>query len=77
MSNRAYFHLALVILLVSSLRVAPATAQVTRLNVGYSAVSADQLPAWVAKDSGIFAKNGLEVQLIFFTGGTTAILALV
>jgi NitT/TauT family transport system substrate-binding protein len=49
----------------------------TRLNVGYSAASADQLPAWVAKDSGIFAKNGLDVQLIFFTGGTTAILALV
>jgi len=55
----------------------PASAQLTRLNVGYSAVSADQLPAWVAKDSGIFAKNGLDVQLIFFTGGTTAILALV
>jgi NitT/TauT family transport system substrate-binding protein len=54
-----------------------AMAQMTRLNVGYSAVSADQLPAWVAKDSGIFAKNGLDVDLIFFTGGTTAILALV
>jgi NitT/TauT family transport system substrate-binding protein len=49
----------------------------TKLNVGYSAVSADQLPAWVAKETGIFAKNGLDVQLIFFTGGTTAILALV
>jgi len=54
-----------------------APAQITRINVGYSAISADQLPAWVAKDSGIFAKNGLDVQLIFFTGGTTAILALV
>jgi len=54
-----------------------ASAQLTRLNVGYSAVSADQLPAWVAKDTGIFAKNGLDVQLIFFTGGSTAILALV
>jgi NitT/TauT family transport system substrate-binding protein len=54
-----------------------AVAQLTRLNVGYSAVSADQLPAWVAKDSGIFAKYGLDVQLIFFTGGSTAILALV
>ena len=53
------------------------SAQLTRLNVGYSAVSADQLPAWVAKETGIFAKNGLDVQLIFFTGGTTAILALV
>jgi NitT/TauT family transport system substrate-binding protein len=55
----------------------PASAQLTRLNVGYSAVSADQLPAWVAKETGIFARNGLDVQLIFFTGGTTAILALV
>jgi hypothetical protein len=31
-----------------------ASAQMTRINVGYSAISADQLPAWVAKDSGIF-----------------------
>jgi NitT/TauT family transport system substrate-binding protein len=54
-----------------------AFAQLTRLNVGYSAVSADQLPAWVAKETGIFAKNGFDVQVIFFTGGTTAILALV
>ena len=54
-----------------------ANAQLTRLNVGYSALSADQLPAWIAKDSGIFAQNGLDVQLIFFTGGSTAILALV
>ncbi len=52
-------------------------AQMTRLNVGYSAISADQLPACVAKETGIFAQNGLDVQLIFFTGGTTAILALV
>ncbi|MSP41551.1 MAG: ABC transporter substrate-binding protein [Deltaproteobacteria bacterium] len=57
--------------------VADTPAQMTRLNVGYSAVSADQLPAWVAKDAGIFAKYGLDVQLIYFTGGSTAILALV
>ena len=63
---------------VGQLSLVPmAPAQMTRINVGYSAISADQLPAWVAKDSGIFAKNGLDVQLIFFTGGTTAILALV
>ena len=53
------------------------SAQAIRVNVGYSAISADQLPAWVAKETGIFAKNGLDVPLIFFTGGTTAILALV
>jgi len=54
-----------------------ALAQMTKLNVGYSAISGDQLPAWVAKEAGIFEKNGLDVQLIFFTGGTTAVMALV
>src|SRR5437016_8328968 len=50
----------------------PVLAQLTRINVGYSAISGDALPAWVAKDAGIFEKNGLDVQLVFFTGGTTA-----
>jgi NitT/TauT family transport system substrate-binding protein len=54
-----------------------ALAQMTKLTVGYSAISGDQLPAWVAKESGIFEKNGLDVQLVFFTGGSTAVMALV
>src|SRR2546427_10910232 len=55
----------------------PVLAQLTRINVGYSAISGDALPAWVAKDTGIFEKNGLDVQLVFFIGGTTAVMALV
>src|SRR4030095_16833775 len=38
-----------------------ASAQMTRLNVGYSAISGDALPAWIAKDAGIFEKKGLNV----------------
>ena len=56
---------------------APAQAQMTRINVGYSAISGDALPAWIAKETGIFERNGLDVQLVFFTGGTTAVMALV
>jgi NitT/TauT family transport system substrate-binding protein len=52
-------------------------AQMTRISVAYSAISGDALPAWLAKDTGIFEKNGLDVQLVFFTGGTTAVMALV
>src|SRR6266403_3366676 len=55
----------------------PVLAQLTKINVGYSAISGDALPAWVAKDAGIFEKNGLDVQLVFFTGGTTAVVALI
>jgi NitT/TauT family transport system substrate-binding protein len=77
MRAKKTFYSLFSLLLLQLSPASKAQAQLTRLNVGYSAVSADQLPAWVAKDSGIFAKNGLDVQLIFFTGGTTAILALV
>ena len=52
-------------------------AQLIRINVGYSAISGDALPVWLAKDTGIFEKNGLDVQPVFFTGGTTAVMALV
>ena len=55
----------------------PVSAQLPRVHVGYSAISGDQLPLWVGKETGIFEKNGLDVQPIFFTGGSTAILALV
>ena len=61
--------------------VAPLTPvsaqQLTKLTVGFSAISFDQLPAWVGREAGIFAKNGLDVQLVYFTGGTTALMALV
>lgn len=53
-----------------------ASAQLTKLIVGYGSISSAQLPAWMAKETGIFAKNGLDVQLIFFKGSTTAVMAL-
>lgn len=48
-----------------------------KITVGYSAISFDQLPAWVAKETGLFTKNDLDAQLVYFTGGTTAVMALV
>ena len=54
-----------------------ACAQIAKLAIGYSGISADQLVIWVAKDTGIFAKNNLDVQPIYFTGGTTSVTALV
>ena len=55
----------------------PAAAQMTRVAIGYSGISADQLVIWVAKDTGIFAKNNLDAQPIYFTGGTTSVTAMV
>jgi len=53
-----------------------ASAQVTKMTVGYGAISAAQFPAWIAKEAGIFSKNGLDIQLVFFRGSTTAVMAL-
>ena len=49
----------------------------TKLTVGYGAVSADQLVLWVAKDMGIFTKNQIEAQLVFFVGGALSVTAMV
>lgn len=56
---------------------ASANAQLTKVAIGYSGISADQLVIWVAKDTGIFAKNNLDAQPIYFTGGTMSVTAMV
>jgi ABC-type nitrate/sulfonate/bicarbonate transport system substrate-binding protein len=41
-----------------------ASAQLARLSVAYTGVGPTHLPVWIAKETGIFAKNGLDVQII-------------
>jgi len=56
---------------------ANASAQLTRLNVGYVGVTSDNAAAFIARDTGIYARNGLDVQLVYFNSGTTAVTALI
>jgi NitT/TauT family transport system substrate-binding protein len=51
-------------------------AQLIKMTVGYGSTSTNHFPAWMAKESGIFRENGLDVQLVYFRGGTTAMMAL-
>ena len=53
-----------------------ASAQPTKITVGYTSIAAGHCPAWMAKESEIFRKNGLDVQLVYFRGGTTVVAAL-
>jgi ABC-type nitrate/sulfonate/bicarbonate transport system substrate-binding protein len=55
----------------------PGRAQLTKIAIAYSGMSADQLVIWVAKETGIFAKNNIDAQLIYFTGGTTSMMAMI
>jgi NitT/TauT family transport system substrate-binding protein len=61
-------------LLVSSF----ASAQdLKRIKIGYPAISYNQIHIWVAKDAGLFRKQGLDAEIIFFRGGQMATQALV
>jgi NitT/TauT family transport system substrate-binding protein len=58
--------------------IAPFTAhsQLTKIAVSYSADTPAYLPVFTAKETGIFSKNGLEVQLVRIAGAV-AVMALI
>ena len=74
MINRK-FHLALLVLLTFILPASHA-AGADKLRISYSAVNATQAFLWVAQDRGIFAKHGLEGELLYINSGTMNIAAL-
>ena len=55
--------------------VAPAGAEPIR--IAYSGVSASGTPVWLAKDEGIFAKHGLEADLVAVRSAPLQVTALV
>ena len=74
MISKSPFWLSAIIFLITAL---PAEAQLTKVTIGNNAISGNGLPAWVAKEAGIFRRNGLDVQIVYFRGGTITAMALV
>ncbi|MBI4529138.1 MAG: ABC transporter substrate-binding protein [Deltaproteobacteria bacterium] len=48
----------------------------SKLRIGYSAISATQVPLWAAEDRGLFKKYGIDAELIYLAGGSKIALAL-
>jgi len=67
----------LTIIIALSMWCAVASAQLSKLTIGNNTLSAAGLPAWMAKESGIFQKNGLDVQIVYFRGGTITTMSLI
>jgi NitT/TauT family transport system substrate-binding protein len=63
------------IILALALIVAPVRAEPIR--IAYSGVSASGTPVWLAKDEGIFAKHGLEADLVAVRSAPLQVTALV
>ena len=70
------FVLFLSLALVMSMNCSPAYAQ-ERLRVAYTVIAPTQATLWTAKELGLFAKNGLDVELVLLVGAPLAVTALV
>ncbi len=66
---------SLVIFLVL-LATEPSQAQ-EKVRVGWAAMTASHTPLWVAQDRGLFVKQGLVIEPIFFGAGPPAMQALI
>src|SRR5262249_53310828 len=75
--GRSFIRFASAFVFVASFVKSDAIAQLKKLNVGYVGVTSDNAAAFIARETGIFARNGLDVQLIYFNSGSTAVTALI
>src|SRR5712691_10969416 len=48
-----------------------------KISVSYSSVAATWLPVWLARDQGLFARNGLDVDVTYIASGTTSLQSLI
>ena len=62
---------------VLALGTAAHAQELKKIQIGYPAVSYNQVHIWVAKDANLFKKHGLDTEVIFFRGGQMATQALV
>ncbi len=55
----------------------PAHSQTEKLRVAYTVIAPTQATLWTAKEFGLFAKHGLDVELVLLVGAPLAVTALV
>jgi NitT/TauT family transport system substrate-binding protein len=75
-SRHLPYAIILVFALVSAAASSSLAQQLETLNVSYASVTGSRIPLWIAKDAGLFEKNGLNVNLVVIAAGTAAIGAL-
>ena len=70
----------IVFLILSSVyysNIPSAFAQLTRLKTSYSALTANMAAYWLAKETRLFEKQGLDVDVVLIENGTITIQALI
>lgn len=64
------------VVVAGTLPPAPAQQAPEKLTVGWSSFDATHVPIWVAKEAGLFDREGLDVELVYLESGTAATQAL-
>lgn len=67
----------LLLLLLGLPAVVHAAATPVRVNIGAASASSSMLSLWAAQEQGLFAKQGIDAQLILIRGGSTLVASLV
>ena len=62
--------LALLLVLLLSPTVVSAQG-LTRIASGYSAISGPHAVLWIAREAGLFEKNGLKAEVAYIRSGST------
>ena len=68
--------IAMMVVCVSAFSLS-AQEKLEKMRVGYSAHAGALAPIWITKESGSFRKYGLDVDLVFISGGPTTAAALI
>jgi NitT/TauT family transport system substrate-binding protein len=63
--------------LVTSIARPMHAAALDKINVSYGAISGSMAQTWVAKEARLFDKHGLDVNLVYISGGPRSIMALI
>jgi NitT/TauT family transport system substrate-binding protein len=71
------FDLAAVVLILFGVSAAPLhAATLEKINASYGAISGSMAPIWVAKEARLFEKHGLDLNLVYISGGPRSIMSL-
>ena len=70
-------YLFLFALLMSSLPPMASAAALEKINASYGAISGSMAQTWVAKEAKLFEKHGLDVNLVYISGGPRSIMSLI
>jgi ABC-type nitrate/sulfonate/bicarbonate transport system substrate-binding protein len=67
----------MVLLVIGSLAHPTLAAALEKINVSYGAISGSMAQTWVAKEAKLFEKHGLDVNLVYISGGPRSIMSLI